>query len=104
MTGENTYVDNDGAEKTTSILCTVVRVIPRRTILISTEFVCKAGAGSDWALTDAGNTIRIWGGILEETVPMNTSTFLRTGDLVVNGDFNPITPVGFDERLKQIKS
>ena len=77
-------------------------VIPSRAILISKEFVRETTAGSDRALADTRNTIHEWSSVLEEAVPMDTSAFLGTSDLVVNGNFYLITPVGLDGRLEML--
>lgn len=91
-------VDDHGPSEATSILSAVMRVIPGSSVKISLECVGHSFSGSDRALLDGRNTIKPWGVTLENAVPVESGTFLRSCDLVVDGDLERITPIGFKLR------
>ena len=89
-------VYNHGSGKATSILSTVVRVIPRSSVEISLESIYHGFPRGNWALLHRRNTVVPRSCPLKDTVPMKGSTFLWSGDLVVNSDLEGITPIGFE--------
>jgi len=99
-------VNDDWAKSTASILSAVVRVVPGRTELISAEAVGEGLLWRDWALLDGWNTVVPWGLVHEQTVPMHSSWLTVVARLlrkvIVDGDLNPVTPVGLDERTWEL--
>lgn len=51
-------------------------------------------------MADSRNTIIPRGSSLQEPVPVNRSSFIL--EFVLDGDFNPVTPVGLDERAREL--
>ena len=70
-------------------------MIPGGAVGISDESVLEAFSRSDGALLHSRNTIVPWGQLLEESMPMNGSAFLRTDDVIADIDGESITPIRF---------
>ena len=51
-------------------------------------------------MADGGYTVIPWSSRLQETMPVDSSAFVL--EFVLNGDFNPITPVGLDKRAREL--
>ena len=51
-------------------------------------------------MADGGNTIIPGSSSLQEAVPMDSSAFVL--EFVLDGDLNPVAPVGFDERAREL--
>lgn len=67
---------------------------------LSADAVGERGTRSDRALADSGDTIIPGSCGLQEAVPMHRRAFILK--LVLDCDFNPVTPVGLDERTREL--
>ena len=88
-------MDDHGSEKATSVLRTVMGVIPRCTVEIGFERIRERLPRSNWTLLNRRYTIEPRVTTLKNAMPVQSSAFFRSGDLVVNGDLESVSPVGF---------
>ena len=95
-------VDLDRTDDTACVLSRVMGVVPRGAKEFSLELVGEGVHGCNGALADCGYAVVPLGVSLEQTMPVNCSTFEGVLDVVVYGDLDPITPVGFDDRAREL--
>lgn len=95
-------VDDHGAKETSCILGAIVGMIPRRAEEICLERIRERFAWSNGTLLHGRDTVEPRSSSLEDAMPMQSSPFLRPGNLVVNGDLEGITPVGFKGRSREL--
>ena len=95
-------VDLDWADDAASVLGGVMGVVPRGAKEFSLELVGEGVHGCNRTLANRGNAIVPLGVSLEQTVSMHCSAFEGVFDVVVYGDLDPITPVGFDDRAWEL--
>jgi len=93
-------VDNHWTDYTTAVLRTVMRMPPRRSVETCSPCVRKALAWGDWAFRDARNSVIGLRALLKDTVPVDRSAFIA--EVVVDSDLNSVTPVGFEERTREL--
>lgn len=84
------------------ILSRIMRVVPGSSIEIGFEGIGERSARSNRALLNRGYTIIPRSFLLENTMPMESSAFLRASDLIMNGDLDCISPVGFDSWTRKL--
>ena len=87
---------------TSSELGAVVGVVPAAAVYFCQEVVREAVAWSDWALTNGWYTVLPRCQPLELTVPVERRALLGFGDVVVNGNFDAVAPVGFDHWPREL--
>lgn len=73
-----------------------MRVIPRSAIEIGQVSVSHAFSWGDRALLDGGYTIVPGRQLLQESVPMQSSPFLRTNDVVADSGRDNVAPIDFN--------
>lgn len=95
-------VNDHWSNKPTSILCRVMRMVPRGTVKVSVEAVCECAIGWDRALADSGNTVHVLGSLLQNTMPVQSSSFGRAFDLVCDLDLDSIAPVCLNQRAWEL--
>lgn len=87
-------MERDGSSEAIGVLQRVVTVIPGSTVLGDSELVGKAVSRSDGALSDSIDTIVLEGVEHADAMPMQSSTIVL--EMVLDGDFECVTPAGFD--------
>ena len=86
-------INNHRTKKAASILGTVVGVIPGSSVEISLECVRESFTRGDWTLVNTRYTIIPWGCSLQDAMPMEASTFFRSGDLVMYRNLEGVAPI-----------
>lgn len=79
-----------------------MRVIEGGAIGSGFERVCEITTRWYRAHRNPWDTVRPFCVLLIYTMPVHSGTFGRTGDGIVHGHLNRVSPIGFDQRL-QIK-
>ena len=79
------------------VLGRIMAVIPARAVLVRAKTVGERGAWSDGTLPDCGRAVVPLCASLFKTVPVERCAFVGGGEGVVDGDLDPVAPVGFDE-------
>jgi len=92
-------VDDHRAKKTTAVLRRVVSVPPACAVQVCAESVGESRLRRNRALSGTRDTIvpLSTSVLLKDSVPVNARAFVR--DVVVNLDFNVVTPVGLDSHV-----
>lgn len=93
-------INDHRTEDTVSVLRGVMRVPEAGAVKIRPESVSEGRSGGNRALLDRGNTVEPRRLRLQETVPVQRSALV--GQIVVNDDFNPVTPVGFNRWAREL--
>lgn len=73
-------------------------MIPRRAVQRSLESVGVRLLGSNGALGNGWHSVLPLSSLLPEAVPMQGRAFGSISDVVMDGDLDPVTPVGLDGR------
>lgn len=89
-------MNNHGSSQASSVLSAVVRVIPGCPVEISEERISETLSGSNWALLNGWNAIEPRSSLLQYSVPMQSSAFFGSGDVIAHVDRNGVSPIGFD--------
>ena len=95
-------VNDHWAYQTTSILCAVMGVVPGTAVQIRFELVPKALAGSDRTLLDCWNAVHPRAVSLQQAMPVKSSSFFRSSDLVMEIDDDGVSPIGFNSRSRKL--
>ena len=77
-----------------------MRVIERTTIGSGFKRVCEITTRRYRAHRNTWDAVRPFCVLLVDTMPMYSGTFGRTGDGIIHGDLNRVSPIRFDQRLK----
>lgn len=72
-------------------------MIPACTVLVRAKAISERRAWSDGTLPNSGRAVVPLCSSLFEAVPMESRAFFRGSEGVVDGDLDPIAPVGFDQ-------
>lgn len=91
---------HDGANDSSGVLAGVVSVPEARAMDLGTKAIGEGLARRNRALCDATHTICPPSPFLEHTVSMYGGALVWTGDVVVNVNFNPVTPISLDGRTR----
>lgn len=93
-------VDHHWSNETATILSGVVSVPPAGAVEVGTETVGVILSRCDRALSVAGNAVHPLSVLLQNSVPVHGRPCIR--EIVVHLDFDPVTPVGFDGRTREL--
>ena len=77
-------------------------MVPRCAVQVCFEAVREALARGDGALPDSWHTIFPRSTGLEKAVPMKCGSFVGAGDVVVDCDNDPVSPISFDRRAGKL--
>lgn len=78
------------------VLGAEMRVPPGGAVHVGLELVGKGGSGGNRALADGGDTVVPLGAFLTDAMPVDCGAFFGAGDVIVDGDFDHVAPVGFN--------
>ena len=94
-------VDDHRTKETSSILRTVVRVIPGGTVEVGFKRIGKRTAWGYRTLLHCRNAIEPWSLTLQNTVPVKGGAFLGTSNGIVDGDLKGISPISLQGRGRE---
>ncbi len=95
-------MDDHWPEEPIGILRAIVRMIPAGPIQSCLKGVCEVLSRSDWTLPNGRHAIVIRGIPLQQTVPMQRCTLLRSRDSIFDSDIENIAPICFQQRPREL--